>query len=655
MTLPLAPISQYLDLETTSALFTHAVGKFTDNRCVGYRKVVGHVLETRLLGDWQYYTYKEVGRRARLMAAGLKKLLKGGNVNRLYMAAPNSCIWFMLSHAAPMASIELICVNPRLSQQELSHTLTHVPATAVFTEGAVMSRLLTPLIECPHVRLIVYNSTSEVDADREAIQREVQSLKVGLGRRTQIISVKELCAIGLEVLDITPLNGPIDKDGTWGYLYARTLNEPELPMPDRITNAQVVAGVSAMHHALTSGLLKDDTYLSYLPLYFRLEYNLVNALFLSGITIGFGTDVDAYLLSAPFNSRICPASYGDIQSFQPTILFGIKPWWDIVHTKLLKALSKRSQDQQKQFWYYIEKKRDAVAGILPTMVSISHLCEKWGHIAEIRSEFFGERIRWVGVTCSMMTNEQREFLGLVFGGPRGVMVQGWPLTNINCDITFMDPQHHSRIGLGRPLPSVEIKMVTGKHESAQKRRGVFRGQIHIRGPSLVSTAAGSTGIKSRDPEDWIPTGRLGEWDTSLRSLQVVDNPTDLRIRHLGEYVPVEKLEAIYKKVEYVRDCVLFHSWKSVELCGVFNMNETSLRRFFHSRFDDDLLRLEIGRDLNKHGSNEGLVGFELVGPLLMVYESWDKNFRNSDGSIDREKIMSKYKTQIEDIILISSY
>jgi hypothetical protein len=77
------------------------------------------------------------------------------------------------------------------------------------------------------------------------------------------------------------------------------------------------------------------------------------------------------------------------------------------------------------------------------------------------------------------------------------------------------------------------------------------------------------------------------------------------------------------------------------------MNETSLRRFFHSRFDDDLLRLEIGRDLNKHGSNEGLVGFELVGPLLMVYESWGKDFRNSDGSIDRDKIMSKYKTQIE--------
>jgi long-subunit acyl-CoA synthetase (AMP-forming) len=134
----------------------------------------------------------------------------------------------------------------------------------------------------------------------------------------------------------------------------------------------------------------------------------------------------------------------------------------------------------------------------------------------------------------------------------------------------MDPQHHSRIGLGRPLPSVEIKLVTGKHESAQKRRGVFRGQIHIRGPSLVSTAAGSTGIKSRDPEDWIPTGRIGEWDTSLRSLQVVDNLTDLRIRHLGEYVPIEKLEAIYKKVEYVRDCVLFHSWKSVELCGIFS-------------------------------------------------------------------------------------
>jgi long-subunit acyl-CoA synthetase (AMP-forming) len=192
-----------------------------------------------------------------------------------------------------------------------------------------------------------------------------------------------------------------------------------------------MAIVAGMHYALKSSLFKDDTYLSYLPLYIRLEYNLVNALFVSGVTIGFGTDIDTYLLSAPYNSNVCPVSYGDIQSFRPSILFGIRPWWDMIHGKVLQVVADRPAIEQKEFWYYLEKKREVVAGTFPRLASLSYLFEKWGHIQEIRNGFFGERIRWIGVTCSMMTAEKRELLGLVFGGPKGIMVEGWPLPHLN--------------------------------------------------------------------------------------------------------------------------------------------------------------------------------------------------------------------------------
>lgn len=152
-----------------------------------------------------------------------------------------SATWFMLSHAASMASVELICVNPKLGQRELTHTLANIPATAVFTESAFISRLLTPLVECPHVRLIVYDTSSEVDADLDEIKREVRSLAIGLGGRTKIISTDELCKIGLEVLENFSLDMPTEKDKIWGHLYARTLNEHALPTPDSLTNAQVIA------------------------------------------------------------------------------------------------------------------------------------------------------------------------------------------------------------------------------------------------------------------------------------------------------------------------------------------------------------------------------------------------------------------------------
>lgn len=351
-----------------------------------------------------------------------------------------------------------------------------------------------------------------------------------------------------------------------------------------------------MHHALKPSLSKDDTYLSYLPLYIRLEYNLVNALFLSGATIGFGTDIETYLLSAPYNPKLCPVSYGDIQSFRPSILFGIRPWWDAMHEKLLKVIESRPQAEQDQFWFYVAKKRDVVSGVLPRLLPLVHAYEKWGHIEEVRADFFGKRIRWIGVTCSMMTAEKREFLGLVLGGPRGIMVEGWPLPHINAsviprtaahrkgltnatlgssDITFMPPQHHARTGLGRPLPSVEIKLLTGQGEKVCKRRNVYRGHVYIRGPSLPKPPESIDHV-SNPPYSgdggWIATGRVGEWDISKQSFRVVDHLLEpLTARFLGDYVPIERLEAIYKKVNYVNECVLLNSWRSVQLIGVISM------------------------------------------------------------------------------------
>jgi long-chain acyl-CoA synthetase len=189
-----------------------------------------------------------------------------------------------------------------------------------------------------------------------------------------------------------------------------------------------LSAVAGMYHALKSGLAKDDTYLSYLPLNVRLEYNLVNAFFVAGVTVGFGTDLEQYILSAPLNPNICPASYGDAASFCPSILFGIKPWWDIIHSHLIKSIESRPEEERAALWRWIEKKRDALRGYL---FHLAPMIDKWGQIADLRTEYFGSRIRWVGMTCPVMTQQQRELLGLVFGGPKGIMVECWSIPSMH--------------------------------------------------------------------------------------------------------------------------------------------------------------------------------------------------------------------------------
>lgn len=102
-----SPISSVFGLVTPSALFSYTVNKYGDKRCLAFRKIIAHVLDTRLLGDWQYYTYSEVGQRVREMGAGLGKLLRfsgaargkggigrSGGVQRLHMAAANRLVAF---------------------------------------------------------------------------------------------------------------------------------------------------------------------------------------------------------------------------------------------------------------------------------------------------------------------------------------------------------------------------------------------------------------------------------------------------------------------------------------------------------------------------------------------------------------------------------
>jgi hypothetical protein len=153
----------------------------------------------------------------------------------------------------------------------------------------------------------------------------------------------------------------------------------------------------------------------------------------------------------------------------------------------------------------------------------------------------------------------------------------------------MAPQHHTRNGLGRPLPSVELKLVAGPNESAEKSKGVYRGRIHIRGPSisLVKTPRIRTGVnvgltlatQLSSEEEWINTNRIGEWNIHKQDFRVLDNLVEpLGERYLGDYVPVERLEATYKKVRYVFECVLLHSWKCVDLIGIICMRSIHTKR-----------------------------------------------------------------------------
>jgi len=152
------------------------------------------------------------------------------------------------------------------------------------------------------------------------------------------------------------------------------------------------------------------------------------------------------------------------------------------------------------------------------------------------------------------------------------------------DITFMGPQFHSRTGLGRPLPSLELKLVAAPGEDVNPLRNIYRGLVYIRGPSLARSKASAsdnssaTVASSKSDETlghrlktfgWVRTDRIGEWDGGKQSLRIIDVLVEpLTARYLGDYIPVETVEAVYRRLPYVLDCILVNSWKCLNLIGI---------------------------------------------------------------------------------------
>ncbi|KAI5777749.1 hypothetical protein EDC01DRAFT_759148 [Geopyxis carbonaria] len=695
-----------------SQMFRAAVQQYGQRRCLGYRKIVGRINETVVhrevqrsergewqkenrpeqnvqtrLGIWEYMTYEEVGQMVNWMALGLKKMVPGDGGKKciftlLYyfrhlvsdLVDGLSASWFMLAHAAGQISMPIVGVNAKMGHSDLISSINETGATCVFTDAMSLPLLLSPLVECPLVGLIIYHVNSTIDSDIEKLKHTVESLRTGLGNKIRVISVEQLVETGKRQLNKIVHWDTCDSDTIWGYIYPPSLNHGFSIKALTLTETNVAASgilpmltVVLVRQADCTKLKDDDTYLSYLPLYAALEFGLVNAFFLSGVTVGFGTEVEKYLLSWPHNKRhLHPTSEGDILSFQPSILYGILPWWHEMHALILKDIKARDAASQEQFWKFYERKKWIAYSAFPLLPALRY-CERNSGIDRLRKSFFGHRIRWIGNTCSMMTEEKKEFLGLVLGGEYGIMVEGWTLMELNTIVSYMTPSCHKTKGVGRILPSVELKFKPQKG-LPPINNFTIQGQIIIRGPSVPrkSLVSRRQSVKTprmdKEPDVWLPTSKIGVWDPKQQSLTVLDETRPLLQRYLGEYIPVKTLEAIYQKAPFVSDLMLVHSPKRVAPIAIISINEAALHSFADKYYGngqehlstDDLmlmtgLKVKYIEHLVKVGRENGLVEFEYIANIVMVKGKFtvENGLRLPDGRINKEKVLATYKAEID--------
>lgn len=196
------------------------------------------------------------------------------------------------------------------------------------------------------------------------------------------------------------------------------------------------------------------------------------------------------------------------------------------------------------------------------------------------------------------------------------------------------PTLHGEIVAGLPVPSIEIKLTSVSSLGYLASNSC--GEILIRGPSVTTGYFNRPDLNS-SPEvftsdGWFRTGDIGKW-TPEGCLAVIDRVKNLVKLDHGEYVALEKLEAVYKSSRFVMN-VCLDVWEDDSkgkkvLVGIVFPNEAYLRevfkaegRSFKEMCIDEQVQERVLQSLHQIAKENKLSKHEYPDKVVLADEEW---------------------------------
>jgi len=293
------------------------------------------------------------------------------------------------------------------------------------------------------------------------------------------------------------------------------------------TNGSLMAAIAGLVPVIGS-LLPSDVYYSYLPLAYSLELICVNAVLACGGSIGVYAGHMAYLVS-------------DMEALHPTIISGI-PWvYERLYRKLMQQVTKSNGLKQWLFNKGLSKKREKAqqggdSGWWNFML-----------FSKISTRMGGGRIRLAISANAPLSGTVINFLEVVLGCR---VVQAYCITEagVAAVTNSADPDKDTTVGV--PALGIEIKLVDSAKSAKKTIESV--GEICVRGPAVAQGYYDDDQLTSQvfDSDGWFHTGDVGEFKVN-GTLAIIDRDDSIATLSTGANVPLEMLEAVYSRSQFV--------------------------------------------------------------------------------------------------------
>ncbi|ETS00933.1 hypothetical protein MKX07_006479 [Trichoderma sp. CBMAI-0711] len=639
------------DVHTVFDIVRRSAREYPNHLAVGHRKLIELHKETKKVPknvdgqvievdkEWQYFeltkfdfmTFKEYETLVLQLGSGLRKLGLNGGASRLHFFATTSVSWISMSHACASQSISIVTAYDTLGEEGVEHSLVQTDAEAMYIDPHLLKTAARPIRKSKVKTVIVneeciFTSGGEI----EAFKQENPDIRV--------ITWEDLRQLGADNMVEPQPGNPSDV-----FCIMYTSGSTGLPKGACITHEALVAGVTGLLASVGETVSDKEVVLAYLPLAHIFEMALENLVLSIGGCLGYGNPRTL----SDTSMRHCA---GDMRELRPTVMVGVPQVWETVKKGVMAKLDTSSPVLKHLFWGAFSYKSFMSRNKLPFASVFDSIV-----FSKVR-QLTGGRLRFTMNGASGISDSTKQFLSLVLAP----MLTGYGLTETCANGALGNPLEYTANSIGPVSGAIEVKLVSIPEIGYSTEAKVPQGEIWMRGLPIMKEYFNNPEetAKALTPDGWFKTGDIGEFDADGH-LRVIDRVKNLVKMQGGEYIALEKLEAVYRGSQMVANVMIHADPEHNRPIAIIMPNEKVLADKArelgvdeHSMHHDSKIQSAVLKDLQTVAKRSGLSGLETIGGVVITDAEWtpDSGLVTATQKLNRKVIKETFKKQIDECL-----